>query len=512
MICCTLTDDPEVNGVTRPQEKCRKANILFAFSFVTVSLASGLVYGWPSLRRNLVNNNGSLNENDLGLAFTMGAWSTQGGRFFFGIARDRFLGTRGTACLSLLLAAAGCLGIAFFDVNSSGKRTTATVWGLCATMFLVGLGSGSQLCVQPVAGMFRKDRQGLILNSLSGAFQIAGLVFPILTGISNDLRKSFGGFAFILLVLTVLAATILPRYQFINIGDDDDGDDDDGDDDGDVDDIFDDDNNAVNGKDDNYQEAENRREIIQVYDDGSGIDVKLYQSDRSLPFKSDDSKERCEHNQNTTVQNCVNGSPGEVTARSLLLSFEYILLVIWSSFIIMPLQYYVATIGFQLERKGDDNGKYTRLFSIIYASCAVLSPILGKITDILGLGFSQGFATTLCAACMFCLGSDDIDLNGQVVGFVLYGIGRMMILGSMFTNIGKRFGYTYYGTLVGVVLIIHAIVSLLQYPLIAFANQEGNEKIANDGCGVLILFMLPYCFWLALREKRENNCSGHSTI
>ena len=82
-------------------------------------------------------------------------------------------------------------------------------------MLFVGLGSGSQLCVQPVAGLFHKKNQGTILASLSGAFQISGLIFLILTAISGNRRRSFGGYSGCLVLLTLITFILLPKKQFI---------------------------------------------------------------------------------------------------------------------------------------------------------------------------------------------------------------------------------------------------------------------------------------------------------
>ena len=72
------------------------------------------------------------------------------------------------------------------------------------------------------------------------------------------------------------------------------------------------------------------------------------------------------------------------SARHLIFTKEYILLVLWFSLLLIPQQYYIATIGLQLERKNDITGKYTKLFAIIYASVAILGPIFGKIADLFG--------------------------------------------------------------------------------------------------------------------------------
>ena len=102
-----------------PKMEQRRRRGLFSFAFFTVSMSAGLVYGWPSLRRNLVNAEGStIDEKTLGLIFTLSSWSTQGGRFLFGLARDHCLGTQLAATLSLLCTTIGCLGIALTDAES----------------------------------------------------------------------------------------------------------------------------------------------------------------------------------------------------------------------------------------------------------------------------------------------------------------------------------------------------------------------------------------------------------
>ena len=173
---------------------------LFSFSFLCVSLVAGVVYGWPALRQQLLRDGSELTEKQLGAVFTVGAWSTQGGRFLTGLSRDR-CGTRITACFCLVCTASGSLGVALSDASNGAALGTS--------LFFMGIGSGTQLCVQPVAGLFPKHASA-VLSTLSGAFQISGLVFLILTNVSSSRRGSFLGFAFLLLGLIAIAALLLP--------------------------------------------------------------------------------------------------------------------------------------------------------------------------------------------------------------------------------------------------------------------------------------------------------------
>ena len=101
-----------------------------------------------------------------------------------------------------------------------------------------------------------------------------------------------------------------------------------------------------------------------------------------------------------------------------------------------PAQYYVLSIGWQLERKGDDNGDYTRAFVVLYAASAALAPIGGAVADKYGVGFAQGLATALTGSSFVVLLSD--SLPAQIAGMTLYSIGRLFVFALFFSNIGEE--------------------------------------------------------------------------
>ena len=411
--------------------------MLFALAFVIVSLCAGLVYGWPALRRNLVEDGSTLSEEKFGAIYTAGSWSTQGGRFLFGLARDRF-GTKRTTLVSLLCVIGGSLGIALCDASS--------VAALASSMFLIGLGSGSQLCLQPVAGLFSKS--GTVLASLSGAFQVSGLIFLALTSITDNRMHSFVGFAIIVALLGIVSAVMLPMGPSFVL------------------------------KEEHPVDAPAANE-----EEGGG----------------DMADERVNAAGKNKSEPRTKNSLGLKRIRRLLFHPEYIALLCWFSVCIIPLQYYVGSIGFILESKGDDDGFFTALFSILYASAALLAPFGGYIADMLGLAVTQALATLLVASSMFILASP-APLNIQSVGLATYSVGRMLIFGMYFSNVGKRFGYANYGFLAGLGLLISAIISLIQFPLIALA-ADGRAREVNLSCGFALVATLPYCVWLGWKER-----------
>jgi len=444
--------------------------ILFSFSFLCISLVAGVVYGWPALRQQILSDGSDLTEKQLGAVFTVGAWSTQGGRFVTGLARDRY-GTRITACMCLVCSAVGSLGIALSNASNGAA--------LGVSLFFMGIGSGTQLCVQPVAGLF-PEHGSAVLSTLSGAFQISGLVYLILTNVTSSRKGSFLCFAFFVLGLTVLAALLLPAGGSFVFADE-----------------------VVSGSDQSndatQEETGNAEEVTDACDSermksDDVVDESQAQDSSSVEADKEESPEES-HSENKQDEE----EAPDPTALQQLRSREYLGLLVWFSVCIVPLQYYVGTIGFQLEEKGDD-GFYTDLFSITYAAAAVVAPVGGYLADMCSLGIAHGLATTLTAASLFILASP-ASLNAQVMGLVCYGVGRMLIFGMYFSNVGKRFGYTNYGTLAGLGLLTSAIISLLQYPLIAWA-ADGHAVPVNVSCGALLLAVTPYCYWLHRQERR----------
>ena len=504
-----MSNDESPHSQKEETGKTKGPICLVLFAFLTISLASGLVYGWPTLRRLLVEEGTSMTEKDLGGIFTVGSWCTQGGRFLSGISRDRFCGTRITTALCLLAAAMGCTGLAFADKDDKVA--------LYVSFFLVGFASGSQLCLQPVAGLFDKSVQGTILASFSGAFQISGLVFLVLSKITSDRKESLGSFSLVLLVLAMVSLRVLPKLHFSP----DDGNEkleeqeeeeeeqdcseiraqhrsltavEDGNDEQDALEEGKAENGSTTGaepltfteEDGNEQDASHYSAAV-----GSEESEKIEESEEAQILLKENADE--DKKQNNSTEGVM----------QLIKSIEYFLLLLWFSVLLIPLQYYVATIGFQLERKGDDSGRYIALFSILYASAAILAPLVGKIADKFGVGVGQSLATILSAASFFILSSDSLPLDAHIVGMAFYGVGRMIVFGLFFTNVGKRFGFIHYGTLAGLGLLISSVAGNLQYPLIALA-ADGYEKEVNITCGtVMLLGGLPYCLWLSRRERRE---------
>jgi LAT3 family solute carrier family 43 protein 3 len=392
------------------------------------------VYGWPALRRDLMRE-GGLTEKQLGAVFTCGAWSVQGGRFLVGLARDAY-GTRVTACSCLILVVLGSTLVATCASDDFP--------GMCVGMLFLGMGSGAQLCVQPVTDLF-PERASTAMATLSGAFQISGLVFLVCSGIGGAGAGRLGAYlthvAFVA-ALFVVAARALPAGKSFQL------------------------------------EREEETDETEKIADARGA------AREASP------------------------APGEPrhfhkrSRRDLMMSDEYIGLLVWFSVVVTPSQYYVLSIGYQLEQKGDADGEYTRAFTLLYGFSAVFAPLGGAVADRFGVGFAQLVATVLTAASLFALLSPSLPL--QIPGIAAYSVGRLFIFAMFFSNIGRRLGFVHYGALVGTGMLTSAAVSMLQYPLFT-AGLEGRSALdaVNGGCAAAVTACVPYTAWLWKREMRE---------
>jgi len=435
--------------------------VLLVYSISVVCLSSGVIFGWPALRKVLLLDAvNPMSESELAAVFTIGAWSVQGGQFVFGLARDRF-GTRRVAGVSMLSVIVGSLCVALMKPS---------VYVLSVSMLLIGLGSSTQLCLLPVADLFPKNKSGIVMNTMSGAFQTSGLVFLVITSATNDLRVGFGTFALVVFLFLLVGLIILPDgIDFAQV------------------------KPLPSNQDDVHVAVEINKN--QEYDHEQPSSQPLNQHTNGINSYSPPPINDTTHKNTPKVT---------VTAREQLRSREYLLLLLWFSILLPPLQFYVGSIGLQLERHGDDTGFYTNLYSIIYASLIVVAPFLGFLIDMVGLGIGQALGTICVAVSFFLLGMERAVGALTVVHMIFYALGRMLVFGLFFTNVGKRFGFDHYGTLAGTGLFVSSLASLLQLPLMRWV-EAGYMVEVNVGCGLSVLGFLPYCAWLFRQEKRQSS-------
>ena len=423
-----------------------------------------------------------MTENELGAVFTCGAWSVQGGRFLVGLARDKY-GTRNTVVTCLAMV---CVGSVLIATSGSGNLA-----GMCFGMLFLGMGSGAQLCVQPVASLF-PEATLTAMASLSGAFQLSGLVFLVCSQVGNTGAKRVGaylGHAVLVSVLLGVSVKVLPKgvsfTEEVNT-----------------------DNEGTGDPGSHNTKGGDTERGIGIGDGDAApvaaVDVSLQTLHVSSPNQA----------LLTVPTHALPPAPAPTTRlvspaahfgkprSALFASDEFLALAVWFSVMVTPSQYYVLSIGYQLERMGDDTGRFTTAFGLIYGGSAPLAPLAGLLCDKCGVGFAQLVATALSATGFAFLFID--DLNSQYFGMACYSVGRMMLFATFFANVGRRFGYTHYGSLVGTGMLTSAICSMAQYPGYQLALSGDEElKNVNAVCFALTVSCVPYCVWLGRRERLE---------
>lgn len=456
------------NSTTTKNAQSRKW-MLFSLSLVIVSTLGGLIYAFPTLRSNLLEEEESeLSETQLGLIFTMASWGNLSAGFVIGILRDE-LGTRRAVMFCMLFAICRTVGAAFCSADS--------IWQLCISLVLIELGSGAQVCVLPVAELF--EHSGVVLGVLTGVFNVSALIFPLLFNfISKDRRAAFGAYGIFVGILAIISYAMLAQGLSFHI-----------------------------------------QSTYKDTDPGSDIkkpslseksSILLPQNDKENDSEQDGNKNfECEGsvaNIGTedflpTSEQDTNNDDSKVSALEQMRSIEYVALLLWFNVSIVSLQYYAGSIGFHLVNKGDDSGKYETFFPILYAASAVFAPLIGLLSEYIGVGFTQATATILIATSFILLVLDDL-VPTQIVGMVCNVFGRLITFAMFYGNIGARFGYDNIGVLLGVGTIIAALVSLIQYPMIDAATT-GSAFSVNVVSGVIAIIGLPYCIWLGIKEASE---------
>ena len=81
----------------------------------------------------------------------------------------------------------------------------------------------------------------------------------------------------------------------------------------------------------------------------------------------------------------------------------------------------VEQTGRRTLKRRDDDGHFTRLFTLLYGGSSVFAPLGGAVADRFGVGFGQGVATVLTAVSFVILLSPTLDflqiLAGSLVRF-----------------------------------------------------------------------------------------------
>jgi len=181
---------------------------------------------------------------------------------------------------------------------------------------------------------------------------------------------------------------------------------------------------------------------------------------------------------------------------------EFWCLLFFFSFVLLAIQFYVATVEIQLEIRGDEDHFYTQLFNLLFSLGGLATPLSGYLLDVHGFYATFG----LCSVC-FIIGSlvnlisDSLEL--QIVVFVAMTLARFLLFASFFSYVPATFGFGTFGTILGAISVSAALVGLLQTALttLTMENLDGNYDPVNSGILVLACLTFSYPVWLSVSPE-----------
>ena len=470
--------------------------VLLAYGLFMTTLVAGVVYGWQSFRAVFIAE-GVLSEGcdansadvecpsqakELGLIFACGAWSVQACRMVTGLVRDRY-GTRVCVVGVMLTVAVGIVLLAVSPPQSLAM--------FCVGYFLLGIGAGVQLCMQSISMLFG-EYQGAASATLSGAFTLSAVI-PLACaeaiksvasdddgGTASSYADARGGvlsaWCVTVVVFAASAMWLMPRggefresvrYLVGERGGDE--------------------NNEKTKDDDDKDDKEDR----------------------------DDEPPRVPPANAPKAANGTRRAPHEgKSAREQLVSLDFILLAAWFTVMLLPTNYFIISVGDQLEGMGDDDGEITRGFQLVWVVSTVLSPIAGYSADVVGRGSTMTFAMGCYAASFAMLGfggdgqRGGLSLEAQWLNFVCFNVGRLWVFSMYFVSVGRLFGFRHYGTLAGAGLLLSAMSTPLAVPMHR-SGVDGNFGESNLASAMICLGLTPYTVgWAWRREITEEGMRG----
>jgi len=470
--------------------------MLLAYGLFMTTLVAGVVYGWQSFRAVFIAE-GVLSEGcdadsadgecpsqakELGLIFACGAWSVQACRMVTGLVRDRY-GTRVCVVGVMLTVAVGIVLLAVSPPQSLAV--------FCVGYFLLGIGAGVQLCMQSISMLFG-EYQGAASATLSGAFTLSAVI-PLACaeaiksvasdddgGTASSYADARGGvlsaWCVTVVVFAASAMWLMPRggefresVRYL-VGE--------------------------RGGDEKNKREEKKNDDEDDEEDGD-----------------DESHERAPAN----AAKAANGhrrAPHEgKSAREQLVSLDFILLAAWFTVMLLPTNYFIISVGDQLEGMGDDDGEITRGFQLVWVISTVLSPIAGYSADVVGRGSTMTFAMGCYAASFAMLGfggdgGGGLSLKAQWLNFVCFNVGRLWVFSMYFVSVGRLFGFRHYGTLAGAGLLLSAMSTPLAVPMHQ-SGVDGGFGESNLASAMICLGLTPYTVgWAWRREITEEGMRG----
>lgn len=183
-------------------------------------------------------------------------------------------------------------------------------------------------------------------------------------------------------------------------------------------------------------------------------------------------------------------------------------LAIWVSIHILKLNFIVATINDQLlvQEDGDAAEQLIDVFGAMLPFGCVVLPLVAYVLDRSAL-----YSFQLANAVGFLYGGILVWFPSNKIlqtclVFPAVATSRQMVYSTVFHQVGQVFGFANYGVLLGLTNVVVSLVSMVQSPLVAWAEASESYFDANM---VLWIATLPL-FWIVLGSS-NHTAAPHTT-
>eukprot|EP00457_Paulinella_chromatophora_P006367 gb/GEZN01006385.1/.p1 GENE.gb/GEZN01006385.1/~~gb/GEZN01006385.1/.p1 ORF type:complete len:508 (-),score=40.46 gb/GEZN01006385.1/:146-1546(-) len=458
------------------------AGVIFGWSALNIMFEEEGVYHYLCDAGTAVSDVCSAQQLRLSALYTIGAFVNTCGSILMGCFLDRY----GPLAASVVGHAQGiiaCVMLAFssrsFDLYFPG------VFMLCLA------GPAVHLSHFHVSALF-PESQSLITSLFAGTFGCSSLTFPVFLALYRQgvsLKSLFLGFGGVLLVFLLICAFTSPSVPF----------------------------DRLEFLPTSFETVVASTEQDEPWDES--LEVKspdemtdAYQfSKTSLLYQ-----ERVGSEGNGDEQGDVEifywFCPEETTLKESpfgvqLCSGPFFFLVFFLSIHTLRGAFYLGSVALQLNRMtGEDSATYLTIFFVLYPFCAVFAVPTGMLLD-----SYDPHKTAVLINCMgilwSCTGLLDF-LPLQPVTFLLFSITNNFVYAYLFSVTARVFGFATYGSMLGVLTLCAAILSLLNYTAVDLSlNTFGSFRPVNLFLLILVV-LLTLSHIRYMRRLTKNHTSG----
>eukprot|EP01094_Clydonella_sp_ATCC50884_P027109 TRINITY_DN7655_c0_g1_i1.p1 TRINITY_DN7655_c0_g1~~TRINITY_DN7655_c0_g1_i1.p1 ORF type:complete len:349 (+),score=129.29 TRINITY_DN7655_c0_g1_i1:115-1161(+) len=195
--------------------------------------------------------------------------------------------------------------------------------------------------------------------------------------------------------------------------------------------------------------------------------------------------------------------------RSQLTSLPYWMVTIVMGYLMLHINFYIASVEPQLKYIDNDSDRvstFVSVFNLILPGAGVaMTPVVGWV--LVRFGFTTSFVIICVSDLVWSVACLVPNIWVQLITFTFFSMSRPFVFAAMSAMIAELFGFVNYGKLYGILRFFGAVCTLLQYPLTYLAVDVFNGDFMWTNVILLACSLLSFLFPLYLwRTLFYGNC------